>query len=74
MDQFAHDDTLIKLSDGSGYWTTLSVFHGLHCVKRLHHYIHKGFYYQNLTDPEEQRLLEHTGKSRRVRPSAIVQN
>jgi len=60
MDQFAHDDDLIELADGSGYWNTMAVYHGLHCVKRLHHYIHKEHYYEGLNGTDAFRLLEHT--------------
>ena len=62
MDQFAHDDDLIELADGSGYWSTMAVYHGLHCVKRLHHYIHKDYYYAGLNGSDSFRLLKHTGE------------
>ncbi|MCJ1394404.1 hypothetical protein MMC18_007282 [Xylographa bjoerkii] len=57
---FAEDDGVIQLSDGSGYFGTLAVFHGLHCVKRLHHYIHRDSYYPNLSKMDADRLLYHT--------------
>ncbi|CAF9906892.1 hypothetical protein IMSHALPRED_005385 [Imshaugia aleurites] len=28
---------LVEVAEGSGYYATLSVYHSLHCVKRLHH-------------------------------------
>jgi hypothetical protein len=62
MDQFAHDNDLIELADGSGYWNTMAVHHGLHCVKRLHHYIHKDYYYEGVNGSDAFRLLEHTGE------------
>ena len=58
----ANDESLVRLSDGSGYFATLAVYHGLHCVKRLHHYIHQDSYYPSLSDSDTQRLLYHTGK------------
>ncbi|KAJ5419503.1 uncharacterized protein N7487_003053 [Penicillium crustosum] len=57
---FAHDDSVIQLADGSGYFATLAVFHGLHCLKRFHHYIHRDSYYPNMTEENNARLLYHT--------------
>ncbi|KAJ5748021.1 uncharacterized protein N7511_009717 [Penicillium nucicola] len=57
---FAHDDSVIQLADGSGYFATLAVFHGLHCLKRFHHYIHRDSYYPNMTEEDDARLLYHT--------------
>jgi len=62
MDQFSHNANLVNLADGSGYWNTMAVYHGLHCIKRLHHYIHKEYYYEGLNGSEAFRLLEHTGE------------
>ncbi|GKZ68231.1 hypothetical protein AnigIFM50267_002859 [Aspergillus niger] len=50
LGEFAGDDSVIKLSDGSGYYVTVSAFHGLHCVKRLHMYIYAEHYYAGLSD------------------------
>jgi len=61
LGSFAEDSSLIKLSDGSGYAATMAVFHGLHCIERLHHFIHRSFYYEGFSDEEEHRLIEHTG-------------
>ncbi|KAI0446906.1 hypothetical protein F4803DRAFT_546758 [Xylaria telfairii] len=58
--QFSGDDTIVQLTDGSGYFVTLAVYHGLHCVQRLHHYIYKDHYYGNLTDWEMFTLKRHT--------------
>ncbi|KAJ3483548.1 hypothetical protein NLG97_g7284 [Lecanicillium saksenae] len=44
----------ISLPDG-GYYAGLSVYHDLHCIKRLHHYMYPDYYFANLT--EEQREL-----------------
>ncbi|KAL4908815.1 hypothetical protein BDW74DRAFT_174047 [Aspergillus multicolor] len=59
---FAQDESVIELADGSGYFATLAVFHGLHCLKRFHHYIHRDSYYPNTTAEDEARLLYHTGE------------
>lgn len=60
---FANDQSVIQLADGSGYFATLAVFHGLHCLKRFHHYIHRDSYYPNMTAEEAAALLYHTGGS-----------
>ncbi|RDW81524.1 oxidase ustYa family protein [Aspergillus mulundensis] len=57
---FADDESVIELADGSGYFATLAVFHGLHCLKRFHHYIHRNSYYPNTTAEDEASLLYHT--------------
>ncbi|KAI1110465.1 hypothetical protein F5Y14DRAFT_454999 [Nemania sp. NC0429] len=59
LGQFAEDDTIIKLSDGSGYFVTIAFYHGLHCVRRLHHYIYKDHYYSNATEWEIFMLRRH---------------
>ncbi|RAL14253.1 uncharacterized protein BO97DRAFT_465902 [Aspergillus homomorphus CBS 101889] len=61
---FSDDDNVIHLVDGSGYYATLAVFHGLHCLKRFHHYIHRDSYYSNMTDEDTARLLYHTGEQK----------
>ncbi|KAF1952035.1 hypothetical protein CC80DRAFT_423401, partial [Byssothecium circinans] len=57
---FANDKSLIELTDGSGYYGTLAVYHSLHCLKRLHHFVHRDSYYPDLDDGGEDRLLFHT--------------
>lgn len=61
LGSFANDQSLVKLSDGSGYYATLAVFHGLHCVKRLHHFVHRDSYYPGISQTDADRLLYHTG-------------
>ncbi|KAF2107808.1 hypothetical protein BDV96DRAFT_606088 [Lophiotrema nucula] len=60
LGQSAHDDGLIELADGSGYAASLAVFHGLHCVKRFHHWVHRDAYYPDLNDHDKDKLLFHT--------------
>ncbi|KAK8110390.1 uncharacterized protein PG998_006847 [Apiospora kogelbergensis] len=60
LGQFAGDDTIISLTDGSGYYTTVAVYHGLHCVQRLHHYLYPDHYYPDLDEDERFTLLRHT--------------
>lgn len=63
LGEFSEDDSLIELADGSGYYASLAVFHGLRCVQRLHHFIHKDFYYDDMNDDNLRRLKHHTGES-----------
>lgn len=63
LGQFAGEKSLVKLSDGSGYYMTMSVFHGLHCIQRLHHYIYHDHYYPNISEAEDFALKAHTGKT-----------
>lgn len=59
MGQFQDDDTVIRLTDGT-YYFTVSVFHGLHCVERVRKYIYKDHYYPDLTEMQSIALLKHT--------------
>ena len=36
----------------SGYYATLSVYHSLHCLKRLHHLMYFDHYYPDKTEQE----------------------
>ncbi|POR31340.1 Uncharacterized protein TPAR_08442 [Tolypocladium paradoxum] len=61
LGQFEGDDSIIELADGSGHYSTVAVFHGLHCVQRLHHYLYLDHYYHELADEETFLLKQHTG-------------
>ncbi|KAI1670678.1 DUF3328 domain containing protein [Pyrenophora tritici-repentis] len=54
------DDSVVKLTDGSGVFATLTVFHGLHCIERLHHYLYFDHYYSTFTEEEKVLLKYHT--------------
>ncbi|KAI0128258.1 hypothetical protein BJ170DRAFT_682055 [Xylariales sp. AK1849] len=60
LGQFADDDTIIKLTDGSGYYSTVTAYHGLHCINRMHHYIYLEHYYPNLDKDQAFTLRRHT--------------
>ncbi|VTT55256.1 unnamed protein product [Fusarium fujikuroi] len=47
----------IELPDG-GYFATLNVYHNLHCIKRLHHYMYPDYYFPNITE-EQTRANEY---------------
>lgn len=59
---FKNDDSIVELSDGSGYYVTISAYHGLHCVRRLHKYIWADHYYPEVTEREAFLLKGHTGE------------
>lgn len=61
LGQFEGDDSIVELADGSGHYTTVAVFHGLHCVQRLHHYLYLDHYYPDLSENETFLLKRHTG-------------
>ncbi|KAF2205680.1 hypothetical protein GQ43DRAFT_406962 [Delitschia confertaspora ATCC 74209] len=46
--------TSIRIKDGSGYFVTLDVYHQLHCLKYLRHYVHPEYYTIN-----EPNIAEH---------------
>ncbi|KAK0648016.1 hypothetical protein B0T16DRAFT_326939 [Cercophora newfieldiana] len=57
---FAADETVIRLADGSGAYAMLAVYHGLHCVERMHHILYTEHYYPNLTEHEAFLLKQHS--------------
>ncbi|KAF2128709.1 hypothetical protein P153DRAFT_292948, partial [Dothidotthia symphoricarpi CBS 119687] len=56
---FANDENLVQLSDKSGYFATIAVYHGLHCLKRFHHYLYQDEYYPDMSADDKRRLLFH---------------
>ena len=60
MGERGNDAGLVELPDG-GYFATLTVYHSLHCVRRLHHFMYKDHYYPNITGPDFNRLKAHAG-------------
>ncbi|SMR45908.1 unnamed protein product [Zymoseptoria tritici ST99CH_3D1] len=44
--------TSLELSDGSGYVAQPSVFHELHCIKRIRHWVYKDHYLSGLSEHE----------------------
>ncbi|KAF4587167.1 hypothetical protein GQ602_003860 [Ophiocordyceps camponoti-floridani] len=60
LGQYAGDQSIVKLEDGSGYYTTVAVFHGLHCIRRLHHALYPEHYYPGLSEEETFILKRHT--------------
>jgi len=51
----------LELSDHSGFVGSLEVYHDLHCLKRIRHYIYRETYFPNVTEEEWARHTFHTG-------------
>ncbi|OTA92755.1 hypothetical protein M434DRAFT_31512 [Hypoxylon sp. CO27-5] len=51
----------VHLADGSGVLAQLGVYHELHCLKKLKHWIYRSYYYGNATIDleEEEAHIEH---------------
>jgi len=60
LGQFSGDDSLVKLTDGSGYYVTVAVYHGIHCVERLHKFLYPETYYPNISATDFGTLKQHT--------------
>jgi hypothetical protein len=58
LGEHANEKSLVALPDG-GYFGTLTVYHSLHCVRELHHYVWKEHYFPNLGETETLRLRAH---------------
>lgn len=61
LGQFQDQDSIIELSDKSGFYVTVSAFHGLHCVRRFHKYMYIDHYYPEISEWEMFMLRRHTG-------------
>lgn len=55
--------TSIAFSDGDGYYAQLGMFHELHCLKRVRHFIHKDYYHPDQSDEARRLDALHTGES-----------
>ncbi|KAK1750921.1 hypothetical protein QBC47DRAFT_425872 [Echria macrotheca] len=60
LGEFASDERIVKLADGSGSMVTMSAYHGLHCVRRLHRNLYAATYYPNLTETDAALLRLHS--------------
>lgn len=65
IDDNYQDDTLAKLSDGSGVYGSLGVFHSIHCIQRVRYLLHFDHYYSNQTERQIISLMNHGGKESR---------
>lgn len=52
----------IAFADGDGYYAQLSMFHELHCLKRIRHFIHKDYYNPDQSDDARRLDALHTGE------------
>lgn len=59
LGEYGGDDSIVELGDKSGYYVTVSAFHGLHCVRRLHQFLYPDVYYSDATEYENWILLRH---------------
>lgn len=55
--------TSIAFADGDGYYAQLGMYHELHCLKRIRHFIHKDYYNPNQSEDARRRDARHTGES-----------
>ncbi|KAH9214068.1 hypothetical protein DL95DRAFT_277392, partial [Leptodontidium sp. 2 PMI_412] len=49
----------VRFTDGSGYFGQMTVFHHLHCIKRIHKFLHVEHYWPNATADELFLLRAH---------------
>jgi hypothetical protein len=61
LGEFKNTPGLVEFGDGSGYYATLSVYHSLHCIKRLHHLMYFNHYYPGKTEQEAMLIKHHGG-------------
>lgn len=51
----------VRLADG-GYLVGFSVYHNIHCLRRLRLLVHSDYYYDDLTEANLRYLRGHLGK------------
>lgn len=61
-EDFRDNPGLARLSDGSGIYGSVAVFHSIHCIKRLRYLLHFEHYHPNKTEEEVTELKLHGGK------------
>ncbi|KAG4417693.1 hypothetical protein IFR04_009196 [Cadophora malorum] len=52
-------DNSVRFTDGSGYFGQMTVFHHLHCIKRIHKFLNVEHYWPNATAEELFLLRAH---------------
>lgn len=60
-ENFRDIPTLAELSDGSGIYGSVSVFHSIHCLKRLRFLLYPENYYPDATEEKMFELQAHAG-------------
>jgi hypothetical protein len=53
----------LQLSDGTGYLIGLGVYHELHCLKWIRHWIHRDVYWPDLTGAALEERKWHIGRT-----------
>ncbi|KAA8649887.1 oxidase ustYa family protein [Aspergillus tanneri] len=59
LGEYRDNPGLVKLSDGTGYAGSLSTYHSLHCLKRLHHLLYFDEYYPGRTEMQANEIKWH---------------
>ena len=67
-------ESTLTLKDGSGYVAELSVYHELHCIRRIRRHLYLDHYYPNMTaDPGEYNKEKlHIGMSLSCRRAQVT--
>ncbi|KAG2420262.1 hypothetical protein HFD88_005063 [Aspergillus terreus] len=56
---FRDNPALVELSDGSGIYSSVAVFHSIHCIKRVRYMLYPEHYYASKTAEEMDELKKH---------------
>jgi hypothetical protein len=59
--RFNEGDSSLSFKDGSGYIAEMTVYHELHCIKRLRRHFHLDRYYPNRTEYDMFLEEQHIG-------------
>ncbi|KAF2457888.1 hypothetical protein BDY21DRAFT_18614 [Lineolata rhizophorae] len=52
-------DQSVRFTDGSGYFAQMTVYHHLHCIKKIHHFLYLDHYWPNITSDDLALLRAH---------------
>ncbi|KAJ6005651.1 hypothetical protein N7451_003595 [Penicillium sp. IBT 35674x] len=58
-DDFHDNPALVELSDSSGIYSSVSVFHSIHCIKRVRYMLYPEHYHATKTAEEMDELKQH---------------
>lgn len=63
-EDYRDNPALAELSDGSGIYGSVAVFHSVHCIKRLRYLFYADHYHGNATEREMFELKRYGGECR----------
>ncbi|GJC97744.1 hypothetical protein ColKHC_06570 [Colletotrichum higginsianum] len=61
IQHYGRQDTAVEVPEGGRYIGTLNVYHELHCLKRIHHFMYSDHYFPGLSTHQKELNRLHNG-------------